>query len=80
MKIPLTADLHSNSDWFSWVEDQASKYELISIAGDLLNIFSKVAIGDQMVLTKEFLQRLSQKTSVAVVPGTTIRLRSCRHW
>jgi Icc-related predicted phosphoesterase len=69
MKILLTADLHCNPEWFQWVEDQASKYELISIAGDLLNIFSKVAIGDQLILVNEFLQRLTQKTSVAVCSG-----------
>ena len=69
MKILLTADLHSNAEWFEWVEDQVGKYELISIVGDLLNIFSKVAIGDQMVLTSEFLRRLAQKTCVAVCSG-----------
>ena len=69
MKILLTADLHCNSEWFSRVEDQASEYELISIAGDLLNIFSKVPIEDQLALVKEFLRRLTQKTSVAVCSG-----------
>jgi predicted MPP superfamily phosphohydrolase len=69
MKILLTADLHCNSEWFRWVEEHASEYELISIAGDLLDIFSKVAIEDQLVLVMEFLRRLAQKTSVAVCSG-----------
>ena len=69
MKILLTADLHCNSEWFSWVEGQASNFGLISIAGDLLNIFSKIPVEDQLNLVKEFLQRLTQKTSVAVCSG-----------
>ena len=69
MKILLTADLHCKEDWFRWLEEEASKYELVSIAGDLLNIFSKVPIEDQLVFVKEFLRRLTQKTSVAVCSG-----------
>ena len=69
MKILLTADLHCKEDWFRWLEDEASKYELVSIAGDLLNIFSKVPIKDQLVLVKGFLRRLTQKTSLAVCSG-----------
>jgi Icc-related predicted phosphoesterase len=69
MKILLTADLNCNSEWFRWVEEQASEYEIISIAGDLLDIFSKVAIENQLVLVMEFLRRLAQKTSVAVCSG-----------
>jgi DNA repair exonuclease SbcCD nuclease subunit len=51
------------------VENKAREYELISIAGDLLDIFSKVATDDQLVLVTEFLRRLAQKTSVAGCSG-----------
>ena len=69
MKVLLTADLHCNQGWFRWLEEEAGKYELICIAGDLLNIFSKVAIGDQLVHVRSFLQRLAKKTSVAACSG-----------
>lgn len=69
MKILLTGDLHSNRCWFRWLEDEAHKYALISIAGYLLDMFSKVPLGDQLVQVEDFLQRLAEKTPVAVCSG-----------
>jgi predicted phosphodiesterase len=69
MKILLTADLHSNPGWFRWLEEEASKYGLVSIAGDLLDAFSEVAIQDQVAQVKGFLYRLTAKTRVAVCSG-----------
>jgi hypothetical protein len=69
MKVLLTADLHSNLDWFRWLEEEAGKYELVCIAGDLLDAFSKVVLGDQAAQAKGFLYRLAGKTSVAVCSG-----------
>jgi hypothetical protein len=69
MKVLLTADLHSNPGWFRWLEEEAGKYELICIAGDLLDAFSKVVLGDQAAQVRGFLYRLAGKTSVAVCSG-----------
>ena len=69
MKVLLTADLHSNPGWFRWLEEEAGKYDLICIAGDLLDAFSKVVLGDQAAQVKGFLYRLAGKTSVAVCSG-----------
>lgn len=69
MKVLLTADLHSNPGWFRWLEEEARKYGLICIAGDLLDAFSKVVLGDQAAQVKGFLYRLAGKTSVAVCSG-----------
>jgi hypothetical protein len=41
MKVLLTADLHSNPDWFRWLEEEARKSERIGIAGDLLDAFQQ---------------------------------------
>jgi Icc-related predicted phosphoesterase len=60
MKVLLTADLHSNPDWFRWLEEEAGKYELIGIAGDLLDAFGKVVLGDQAAQVKGFLYRLAE--------------------
>jgi len=69
MKILLTGDLHSNLGWFRWLEDEAHKFALISIAGDLLDTFSRVPLGDQQVQVTGFLRRLAEKTPVAVCSG-----------
>jgi len=40
MKLFLTADLHDNRSWLEWLVDQAHNYDLICIAGDLLDMFA----------------------------------------
>jgi Icc-related predicted phosphoesterase len=42
MKILLTADLHCNLAWLDWLETKAPGFDLVCIAGDLLEIFSDV--------------------------------------
>jgi Icc-related predicted phosphoesterase len=69
MDILLTADLHSKLTWFGWLESQAEKYELIGIAGDLLDLFSSVDPKTQSIAATAFLRRLSGKTKVAVCSG-----------
>jgi Icc-related predicted phosphoesterase len=39
MKILLTADLHSNRAWYEWLTGEASHYDLVAIAGDLIDAF-----------------------------------------
>jgi predicted MPP superfamily phosphohydrolase len=69
MKVLLTADLHSNPGWFGWLEEEAGNYDLVCIAGDLLDAFSKVAIQDQVAQVKGFLYRVTAKTRVAICSG-----------
>jgi Icc-related predicted phosphoesterase len=69
VKVLLTADLHHHPDWFRWLEDEAHKYGLICIAGDLFDMFSNIPLGDQLVQVKELLQRLAEKVPVAVCSG-----------
>lgn len=69
MVLLLTADLHSKLRWFRWLESQAEKYELIGIAGDLLDLFSSVDPKTQSITATAFLRRLSSKTKVAVCSG-----------
>jgi Icc-related predicted phosphoesterase len=40
-KILLTADLHNNRSWFEWLLREATKYDLVSIAGDFLDMFGE---------------------------------------
>ena len=39
MKLLLTADLHFRLHWFRWLIEQAPDFDLICIAGDLLDMF-----------------------------------------
>lgn len=39
MKIPHVADLHFRQPWFEWVATQASQFDAVCIAGDLLNMW-----------------------------------------
>ncbi|MBV9877425.1 MAG: hypothetical protein JO025_22040 [Verrucomicrobia bacterium] len=54
MKILFTADLHYRPGWFGCFEDEAHKYALISIAGDLLDMFSKAPCGGSAGPGKSF--------------------------
>jgi Icc-related predicted phosphoesterase len=39
MKIFITADLHCREHWFRWLLSRAEDYDLVCIAGDLLDMF-----------------------------------------
>ena len=39
MKLLLTADLHYRREWYTWLLNQAPKYNAVAIAGDLLDMF-----------------------------------------
>jgi Icc-related predicted phosphoesterase len=41
MRILHVADLHFRKSWFSWVAEQASHYDAVVIAGDLLDLFAR---------------------------------------
>jgi Icc-related predicted phosphoesterase len=39
MKIFITADLHYREHWFRWLLSRASDFDLVCIAGNLLDMF-----------------------------------------
>ncbi len=47
MKILLTADIHCNRFWYEWLIAQAPGFDLIAIAGDLVEGFAPVVLNDQ---------------------------------
>jgi hypothetical protein len=54
LKILSTSDLHNNGDWYHRLGNQADDYDLVAIAGDLLDMFSKVPTADQVEITTDF--------------------------
>ena len=65
MKILHTADLHLR--WFDWVAEQAPRYDLVIIAGDLLDGFSDVPVHTQAWQCSKWL--LSLRTPTVVCSG-----------
>jgi Icc-related predicted phosphoesterase len=39
MKLLITADLHFRLPWFRWLIQQAPDFDLVCVAGDLLDMF-----------------------------------------
>jgi Icc-related predicted phosphoesterase len=39
MKLLITADFHFRVYWFGWLIEQAGDFDLVCIAGDLLDMF-----------------------------------------
>lgn len=57
MKILHLADLHLNSGWLDWVAAEAQRFDLIVLAGDLLNAFSDRSMVDQVnTVSKRLIQ------------------------
>jgi Icc-related predicted phosphoesterase len=65
MKILHTADLHLR--WFDWVAEQAPHYDLLVIAGDLLDRFADVPMHTQVEQCSDWL--LSLRTPTVVCSG-----------
>lgn len=69
MKILVVADLHYSLKHFDWVERVAGIYDLVVIAGDLLNIAGHVDLDAQIVVVLKYLQRISEKVTLLVSSG-----------
>jgi len=69
MRILIVADLHYALQQFDWVLQAAAGYDLVVIAGDLLETASMVDPGTQIVVVMNYLKRLRQVTRVLVCSG-----------
>lgn len=64
MRILHLADLHLEAKWFDWVGNRAAEYDLVVLAGDLLNMFSNVSLHDQARACGDWLLALPVPTVV----------------
>lgn len=64
MKILHVADLHADHEWFDWVANEARKFDLLVIAGDLQNAFSNTNMHDQARAISKWLTSLDASTVV----------------
>ena len=69
VKILIVADLHYSLPQFDWVLQQAPSYDVVVIAGDLLEVASAVDPGTQIVVVSTYLRRLRQATRLLVCSG-----------
>ncbi|MEM1362733.1 MAG: metallophosphoesterase [Pseudomonadota bacterium] len=69
MQILLVADLHYALKQFDWVLSQADAFDIIVIAGDLLDISSFVPLDAQVAVVDAYLEKLAARTELFVCSG-----------
>lgn len=69
LKILMVADLHYSLQQFDWLLQAAPAYDLVVIAGDLLETNSLVDLNTQVVVVTTYLKRLRQATQLIVCSG-----------
>lgn len=67
--ILLVSDLHTSVGQMAWVEEHASEYEAVVIAGDLLDLGSPVERAAQETRALWFLERVRRRSHVVVCSG-----------
>jgi Icc-related predicted phosphoesterase len=69
MRWLLAADLHYALPQFDWLVEVAPRYDLMIVAGDLLDVGSLVDLDAQIVVAQAYLRRLAERTRVLVCSG-----------
>lgn len=69
MKVLLVADLHYTLKQFDWLHRVAPEFDVVVIAGDVLDIVSTVPLQGQLVVVLNHLKRLQATTRVLVSSG-----------
>ena len=69
MQILLVSDLHYTLRQLDWVASVAADYDLVVVAGDLLDIASIVEPDAQIAVALEYLARFAAKTTVVACSG-----------
>jgi len=69
MKILAVSDLHFALGQFDWVVAQAARYDLVIIAGDLLDIAGHLDLDSQITVITKYLRAIGAKTRLVVSSG-----------
>lgn len=69
MKILAVSDLHFGLGQFDWLVEQAGGYDVIIIAGDLLDIAGHLDLDSQITVVAKYLRAISAKTRLLVCSG-----------
>jgi predicted MPP superfamily phosphohydrolase len=69
MRILAVSDLHFGLTQFDWVANQAVGYDLVIIAGDLLDIAGHLDLDSQITVVVKYLRTINSKTRLLVCSG-----------
>ncbi|MEM9479710.1 MAG: metallophosphoesterase [Verrucomicrobiota bacterium] len=69
MKILSVSDLHYSLKQFDWLVRNASRYELIVIAGDLMELGSYVDSDTQAAVLEQYFRKICKETPMVVCSG-----------
>lgn len=69
MRLLLVSDLHYVLPQLDWVLKVAKQFDLVVIAGDMLDVSSPVAAEAQVAVMTEYIKRLGEVTTVLVGSG-----------
>lgn len=69
MKILLVADIHYALKQYDWIVSVARDFDVVCIAGDLLEIASAVPLDAQVVVVRTYLETLAGMTRLLVCSG-----------
>jgi Icc-related predicted phosphoesterase len=69
MKALIVADLHYNLRQFDWLLRVAEDYDLVIVAGDLLDLAGHADMDTQIVVVTKYLGRVAKLTRLVVCSG-----------
>ena len=69
MQMLLVADLHYALKQFDWLLDEAKHYDVVVVAGDLLDVGAMATPEAQIVVLRTYLRRISEITRLVVCSG-----------
>ncbi|MCP3988055.1 MAG: phosphohydrolase [Actinomycetia bacterium] len=69
MRLLLTSDLHYRLPQLDWVLEQGSAFDVVVLAGDLLDLASAVPLESQIVVLQTYVAKLAETTTVVVCSG-----------
>lgn len=69
MKVLITADIHYTLKQYDWLTRAAGNFDLVVLAGDLLDAFSTVDPRVQIAVVQKYLSKLSAITRLIVCSG-----------
>ena len=69
MQVLLVSDLHYDLRKLDWVLEQADAQTVLVLAGDLLDIASRVPLDAQIAVVLQYLTRMAERTQVVVCSG-----------
>ncbi len=76
MKILLVADLHYTLRQWDWVLSVGDRFDMVVVAGDLLDLGSIVPLEAQIVVVRKYLGRIAAKSPLLISSGNHDVLQS----